>query len=187
MSRDRKDRQQGDAPFVEIRQGIDGLIGTLGEVFSEISDRLETGEAREVRKTFEWDTGKGPVRAEAGVRMRFADAGQGAASTSRPMTQPANPDRRTPNKPFKAPEPRPIDFEIVETDGTWRLTADIPGVDDTELFLCEDGGELVIETTGDRKYRVVCPLPDGQTVEGLNVSLRNGILEISSHTDGPER
>ncbi|MEO0918700.1 MAG: Hsp20/alpha crystallin family protein [Pseudomonadota bacterium] len=180
MSRDPKDRKGGGDPMGEIRTGFEGLFGTLGEVISEIADRLETGEAREVRKSFEWNTEKGPVRAEAGVRMRFADAGGTSRPTrSRPMAEPVNPERPAAKAQPKATEaPRPIDFEILDDGSTWRLSADLPGVAEAELSLTGDDGELVIETTGKRRYHAVCPLPPGVTADQLAVTLRNGILEL---------
>ena len=184
MSRKRKNAGASNDPIGEIRLGFDGLLGALGDVVSEISHRLEAGEAREVHKSFEFDTGKGPVRAEAGVRVRFADAGGGErTATSRSMSGPVNPERKPSQKRDGGASPRTIDFEIVEDEAAWRLIADIPGVARDELSLSDAEGGLVIETTGARRFLATCPLPEGVEVNDLDVSLRNGILELAAKTD----
>ena len=75
-----------------------------------------------------------------------------------------------------------MDFEILEDAGAWRLTADIPGVEESELSLGIADGELVIESTGARRFRGATDVPDGVALEDIEVSLRNGILELSCLT-----
>ena len=184
MSRRPKTGAGSSDPIGEIGAGFEGLMSALGAVVSEISERLEAGEAREVHKSFEWDTGKGPVRAEAGFRMRFADQVHGGRDAGeRRVAEPVNTaTSRTkaadPNPP--QPPARPIDFEIVVDGNAWRLNADIPGVEESELRLSEDAGMLVIETTGARRYACRCPMPEGVRADALSVSLRNGILELAT-------
>lgn len=183
MSPNDKRGKPGSDPLGDLRLGFNGLLGALGEALSEISERLEDGEAGEVRRSFEVDTGRGPLRAEAGVRVRFADPGRTAPlGAERVMTRPvkdAAAPARTPAGAAAERPPRPIDFEIVEDAGTWRLTADIPGVEEGELSLGLADGELAIETTGARRYSGRAALPAGATPKDIGVSLRNGILELS--------
>lgn len=182
MSHKRKGQDGFTDPFTEIRGGVDGLLSALGSVVSEISDRLESGEEREVHRSFEVDTGKGPVRAEASFRMRFAEsANEGRQRKTRSVTEPVDvPSATATKRSGNSPKGRPLDFEVVEDGGTWTLSADIPGVERSDLRLSEADGNLVIETIGNRRYRAVCPLPKGVGVATLHVILRNGILELSS-------
>lgn len=180
MSRDRKNSDaSGNSPG-DIRLGLDGLLGALGDVIAEVSERLESGQSREVRKSFEVDTGRGPVRAEAGVRVRFADDGGRSQTSSRPAAQPVNPRRPSPPTSSSESKVRAIDYDVFDDGDTWRLSADIPGVDQGELNLADDDRELVIETTGARKFAARCPLPEGVSAKDLDVSLRNGILELTA-------
>ena len=117
MTDNGKKRGSGGDPFGDLRVGFDGLLSALGEAITEISDRLETGQSGQIHKSFEVDTGKGPIRAEAGVRVRFADGGgdgrrAGASGMSRPINTPP-PAAARPRPSSEAPVRR-IDFEIVE-------------------------------------------------------------------------
>lgn len=156
----------------EIQLGLGGVFDALGEAFSEVTRRLEEGQAGEVRRSYEVDTGKGPLRAEAGIRVRFAGAD---VTPTSPSTSPVN----TP-KPAAPPEARSIDADILEdADGGWRLTADLPGVALDDLLLSQDGTQLKIETKGARHYRTEFDFPPGRRIEELNVHLNNGILDLS--------
>ncbi len=184
MTRNDKDDRPASDPLSEIGRGFSGLMNALGEAIAEVSERLDVGESGEVRRSFEMDTGKGPLRAEAGVRVRFADNGAGApgAGASK-MARPVNPARggRADPRPEAtlAAAVQPIDFEIIDDAETWRLTADIPGVEENELSLGAVDGQLQIETTGHRRYRGVAAMPEGIAPEDIEISLRNGIVELT--------
>jgi HSP20 family molecular chaperone IbpA len=77
-----------------------------------------------------------------------------------------------------------MDFEVFEDSGIWRLTADIPGVEEHEVCLARGDGDLVIETKGVRRFRCVSPLPEGIGPDDLEMSLRNGILELTAAVAG---
>lgn len=180
MSNDRKSRNSGDIPLGDITAGFGTLIDALGAAISEISERLDKGETGEVRRSFEVDTGKGPIRAEAGVRVRFADQGPRAEPTGGVRAHAPHRSATTGQaQPRSSPPSRPIDVEILEDAGTWRLTADIPGVEKDEVALAISEGELVIETTGRRRFEGRAAVPDGITLDDIGLSLRNGILELT--------
>ncbi|MXQ07941.1 Hsp20 family protein [Alphaproteobacteria bacterium GH1-50] len=179
---DREKRRTDADPVSDIRAGFDGILSALGEALSDISSRIENGNTGEVHRSFDMDTAKGPLRAEAGVRVRFA--GQEIGSTA--------PRRRAPTTPVNAPRPatrddtplseapvRKMDHDIVEDDETWRLTADIPGVGREDLVLDLVENTLIITTTGTRRFRGEASLPPGIALDDITVSLRNGILELS--------
>lgn len=189
MTRDDKRRKPGGDPVEELAAGFGGLMNALGAAISEISERLDAGASGEVRRSFEVDTGKGPVRAEAGVRVRFADAagrGEGAAARAypRPINTPAPGADAAGAEAARSRRVRPLDFEILKDAETWRLTADIPGVEADEITLDVVDGRLVIETTGHRRYAGAADLPEGVARDDIGLSLRNGILELSCTPGG---
>lgn len=192
MSKNDRTRSKSQDPVTEIRLGLDDLFQALGTALGDISNRLEAQETGEVHRSFEIDTGKGPIRAEAGVRVRFA--GAEAVGPSAPQAQPNDVDRTRPEmrRRRSAPEARrperPVAFEIVEDAENWRLTADMPGVGREDILLTSDEGTLVIETQCQRHYRGRASLPADITVDDLEVKLRNGILELTARRNGaPQR
>lgn len=245
MSDGPRKKPDGDGRLADIMTGLDGIFAALGEVMSEAAERLQAGESGEMRRTFDVETGRGPLRAEAGLRVRFAtpEAG-GAADPGRQMEQPINraatgqnqtprTTDREPQADFEAagPEtaraserakssprsdattvgdnsaetgmdtgrstgsarptaaqgqidaaprrPRPIDYTIFEDASAWRLTADIPGVGREDLELKIEGETLLIETRGARWFQGAADVPAGTQPGDLEISLRNGILELA--------
>lgn len=72
--------------MAEIDLRLDGLFGKLGDTLAEIAERLEAGEDGEdgeVRRSREFDTPHGPVRAETAVRVRLGVAGSGPGAGPR--------------------------------------------------------------------------------------------------------
>jgi HSP20 family protein len=106
----------------------------------------------------------------------------------------------TPGIPQSAIGPVPAWLPRVEIeeqrDGKFITTADLPGLDETDVNVLVDGQNLIIE--GERKivremdegsrhrtereygrfYRSV-PLPDGVDLEAGEAHMRNGVLEVS--------
>jgi HSP20 family protein len=87
-------------------------------------------------------------------------------------------------------------IEVEERDGKFIMTADLPGLDETDVNVLVDGQNLVIE--GERNvvrereegsarrterqygrfYRTI-PLPDGVELDSGEAHMRNGVLEVS--------
>jgi HSP20 family protein len=87
-------------------------------------------------------------------------------------------------------------IEVEERDGKFIVTADLPGLDETDANVLVDGQNLIIE--GERNivrereegntrrterqygrfYRTI-PLPDGVDLDSGQAQMRNGVLEVS--------
>jgi HSP20 family protein len=58
------------------------------------------------------------------------------------------------------------------------ITAELPGVRPDEVSLAVEDDQLVIATTGSRRYRAAQPLPAPVVAASLTPELRNGILSV---------
>lgn len=168
-----RDRKGRDA-FREIDLRLDGFLGDLGAALGEMLTRLDDGSGGEVRRTHSFETPRGTVRTEAGIRVRMGG-----------FDVKAGPERADPAPPPKpAPTPddiRPIQAEILDSDGHWSLVAELPGISPEGLTLEVGPGSLCIEARSvTRRYRGEVPLPKGLGRDDLAVSLQNGVLEISA-------
>ena len=170
-----KDKKRPEEIVSEIDARLGGLLGNVGAALSEMLERLDTDGNGEVRRDTVFDTGKGPVRAQAGVRVSFA--GQSLARETRNGTspQPVRPDPETPPKPT-------IDAAVdCFFDGAvWTLTADLPGVSREEVLVEIADGVLTLSTTGRRRYHSKVSVPDGIDIAAREISLLNGVLELTA-------
>ena len=181
MTEDAKKKLNEAREQIDIRLG--GLFSELGSALTEMLDRIDTEGSAEVRREHEFETPRGPIRAQTGIRIRTLGGAQ-TERRGRDPAAPVNPDRAPQQKRAKAPgdlktPPRTISAEIFEDDASWVLTADLPGIVETDLTLSEEGGDLVIEANGrGRRYRDHVTLPDGVSIADIVVTLQNGILEL---------
>lgn len=191
MTDDRTSRFRKAGATIDLRLG--DLLGELGHALTEMMGRLETGGSQEIRRDYTIETGKGPLRAETGIRVRVAGAAAPSArpqpvnrpraAASRPAPEPAAPPSSPPSSPPSPPQP--IAAEIFLEADQWQLVADLPGVPREALVLARDGGDLVISAEGrGRRFHGRFALPAGLELEAIGVSLRNGILELAADLPG---
>lgn len=177
MTDDPKKRLRDVREEIDLR--LDGLLGQLGASIGDMLGRLEEG-AGELHHSRTVETERGPVRAEAGIRIRVGgiEAERATQPTQRPSTAPPKP----------APEPpRPVAATILAEPDLWSLTAELPGVTQADLRLDVDGVELTIEAEArGRRFRGVFTLPPGIRRDDLSVSLRNGILDLTAPKPGDQ-
>ncbi|MEO0702244.1 MAG: Hsp20/alpha crystallin family protein [Pseudomonadota bacterium] len=160
--------------------GLGGLFEALGDAVAEVTRQLEDGQTSVLHRSYEVDTGKGPVRAEAGVRVRFAGGSPGGDPDQvRAVNRPTGQANATQEQVDTESVSRPVEYDVFETASEWRLTADLPGVGADDLVLSDGDGQLVIEATGDRRYRDQVPVPAFVRSADLDVHLKNGILVLS--------
>ncbi|ETX15868.1 heat shock protein Hsp20 [Roseivivax halodurans JCM 10272] len=177
-----KRRGPGNDFREEIDLRLDGLLGELGRTLGDMIDRLDGGSG-EVRRSRSFDTGRGPVRAEAGIRIRAAGSDL-PTERHKPAARARRPDTPQPSSP---PAVRAIDAAIQHSAGLWTLTADLPGVSADDLSLSERDGQLFIAaTTRRRTYEGRFELPPGVRLSDIEVSLRNGILDLTARPPEPE-
>lgn len=185
---DRKQRTDDD-PLAEIARGLEGLMGQFGAALGEAMSRLGEGEGSESRHSRVFDTGKGPVRAEIGLRVRgLGDAGP--ADGFRPRTRrPAQPGPASASSGPAAAKatgtdaaaddpPRSVVLTGYADRGGWTLAADLPGVEPEDVGLSVTGGTLHLTTGGARRYRGSADLPPGLDTGAMTMTLRNGILSV---------
>lgn len=161
----------------EIDAGLGGLFGALSEAIGEMASRLEDGHSGAVERDLTFDTAKGPVRAQAGVRLRMGglDVG-GSDAASRP--RPVNPNRTGAKPPAEPAKARVLAYDLFEDDDAWVLTADLPGVARKDVHLSADGPVLTIRTSGARIYEGQADLDVGFDLDAVQSTLRNGILTL---------
>lgn len=182
---------KGREALTDIEAALEGLLGRLGGTLSEMIGKLDAGEAGEVRRSATFDTGRGPVRAETGVRIRVGGlTTDGAKSAPAPVNRPdgrngtvraaagrgaaeAGPVARA------EAEPREAVFETYTADDRWSASADLPGVALDDVSLRVEDGQLRLETTGPRRYHGAVDLPPRSDGDAMETVLRNGILEVS--------
>ncbi len=172
----------------DIDLKLGNLLGELGSALSEMIDRLDQGTTGEIRRDREFTTERGPVRAQAGIRIRLA--GTEVPLKRNAAAPAATPDAAAPPpRAATAPAPRPIQAEVVDDGRVWRLTAELPGAAREDLDLAVEEGHLLITArTRTRSFADRVALPASTGIADLRVSLQNGILEIeaASHR-GPDR
>ena len=194
-------RRKVDETISELDLRLDDLLGKLGRSLGEMIERLDDGEAQEVRRSHDVETPRGPLRAEAGLRVRFAATGAAPAPAERarrrsskpssapPAVDPEPPAPRTrPQAAASAdgPEARTPEMESYVDDGHWHLCADLPGatlpeIDVQVLPAHEAGGPrtLVLRSEGARRYAAERELPAAADPSNMDIALRNGVLVIS--------
>lgn len=169
----------------DASQGIDlrlgDLFGELGSALSGLIERLDEGGSGEIRRDHRIETDRGPIRAQAGIRIRM-----GGLEARASEGDPARPRETPPSSaPVTAPAPRPVEADVVTDGGLWRLTADLPGATMETLDVQVNDGQLLVSATArGRRYADRFDLPPGITRGDLRVSLENGILEIEAEAGG---
>ena len=171
-----KGRKTGRDGLDMIDLKLGDLFGELGHALTEMIDRLDQGGSGEIRRDHRIDTERGPIRAQAGIRIRM-----GGLDTARTGRDPARPRTQAEAPAAATPAPRPIEADIVSDGGLWRLVADLPGASRETLEIAVEDGELVLSArTPTRHYADRFDLPRGATLAALRVSLENGILEVET-------
>lgn len=168
----------------EIDAGLGGLFGTLSDAISEVAKRLDEGGAGAVQRDFSFNTSKGPVRAQAGVRLRMGgvDVGdEGGPDIARPV----NPDRPATAAETAAPAARDLAYDLLDDGDAWHLTADLPGVTRDEVALSVEGTTLKVTTSGARVYAGEVDLEAEFSLDGVAVTMRNGVLTLQIPKGSP--
>ncbi|MEM9342706.1 MAG: hypothetical protein AAGA87_06645 [Pseudomonadota bacterium] len=166
MTDDPKKRMDSVRQEIDLR--LDGLFGDLGRALGDVLAKLDEA-GGEVRHARSFDTGDGPIRAQADIRFRMGGL-EGGASTATP--EPVKPE---------SPKPRDITATILSEGPHWSLTAELPGVTEADLDLTVTDGQITITAAGQgRAYTGTFDAPATLTKDSLTVSLRNGILDLSA-------
>lgn len=194
MKRPHKSRFEQAGSEIDLRLG--DLLGQIGEALSEAAERLESGDSGEIRRERDFDTGSGPIRASAGIRISTpggqarksgATGGQAGSQTGgRRPDQPVNTPGATPTEPpsraprkVKVPALRRVETTIFEEPNHWSLVADMPGITRADVTLTAGDGILRVEAvTTARHYILETAQPVGWT--RFDYTVHNGILEVQA-------
>lgn len=187
MADDAKSGPKGGRQEFDIR--LDGLFGELGKAVTSALERLEEG-ASEVRRVQDIQTPRGPVRAEAGVRVRVGGATFSAGAGG---SDDAEYEVKSTQGTSAKPKPKPagksaVAHKISATEmreqGVWSLSADLPGIAAEEVSLsCQDGQLHICAASDSRVYEGIFDLPSGVTRERIEMSLINGILDLTAEIE----
>ena len=161
----------------EIDTGLNSLFGALGEAIGEMVSRLEDGKTGAVTRDHVIDTDKGPVRAQAGIRIQMGGLDGARTNTQVDASRPINPTREPPPQQQPA-QTRALEYDLFEESEAWVFTADLPGVSSDELVLTRDREHLTLSTTGRRKFQARVDLGQSFDVDGIDTRLRNGVLTL---------
>jgi len=209
-------KKKFEKAMTDLDMRLNGLLGALGSTLTEALDRLDAQDGAELRRFEEIQTTRGPLRAEAGLRIRFAggdraeDGANGPVTARRPSARPAAADpvctgEAAPDTPLatggapvrggpspgtgkgteapQEPAARQIHLDHYTEAGRWIVCGDLPGVSLPEIELRieerQGGRTLRIATSGARAYGGQIDVPQDADTSGMEVMLRNGVLEIA--------
>ncbi|MEO1238053.1 MAG: hypothetical protein AAFW64_00030 [Pseudomonadota bacterium] len=168
----------------EIDVRLNGVLGELGRALGEAITKLEDG-GGEVRRSQSFETAKGRVRAEAGIRVRMGEMEIGSQGRESEFADPApinTPHQTAQNAPDDI---RDIAATIVSNEHHWSLTAELPGAAEQSLDVKVEAGQVRITAKGaGRMYQGAFACPAYVQRAALSVSLRNGILDITAVQPG---
>jgi HSP20 family protein len=155
---------------------IDEMMKEMEKEFSQFKDLENQVPKTLVRETKDRD---GMIRKEIGPIV------YGYSMTIGPDGKPVvrefgNVKRRT-DAPLKdiTDEREPL-IDVVDSEGTIKVIAELPGVKKDDIALSVDGTKLTISvSTADRKYHKELQLPSPVKLESARSTYNNGILEIT--------
>jgi Molecular chaperone (small heat shock protein) len=182
MARAPKDGPTGREAIEEIDRRLGGLLGGLAEGLAKIADAAEAAQDASGAREATIETDKGPVRVRAGYSVRvggLAARGGAAASSGRDPAEPVSPGGAKAAEPGAAPAVEPV-LDVFEGPEGWRLAADMPGASEADLSVAVEGGRVIVESGGARRYRAEAEAPVWLTREMLEIRLANGVLELSA-------
>jgi len=158
-------QEKGFAAFGGIMDGLNSLLGKIGELAEKGEDFQKTGEI----------TGPGgKVRGVYGVSVKLGLGEEGIAIE--PFGNIGKDDKT--GRPVVHEVSEPI-VDIFEEKGYLLLVAEMPGIgqEDVHLDLKDDVLTITAEK-GAKKYRKEVLLPAVVSRDKMTVTCRNGILEV---------
>lgn len=178
---DRKGRSDGLTGFealAELGKRLSTLAIDVRTAFADAGkseSSYNQAEGHSSEKQFTVQTPAGRMKGIAGYAVRVGSIPpRGAASTSGSGLQAEVKKRKSPDVEG-AREPL---VDVFDESYVVIVTAELPGVKAEDIQVTLGGGELLIETTGDRRYRSLIIMPESVSAAQPVNALRNGILEI---------
>lgn len=161
-------------PEVNLKLGLGGLFKGFGDLIDMVGDLIEKGEQEAARSgEFKVEGLGDKVRGVYGFSVRTDIGGA-------PRVERFGNIRKTTTGPVVAETREPLVDTFDEGDEI-LVTAEMPGVDETEIRVEVVDDILRIETTGSRRYAREVLLPAPVDPSALQQTYRNGILELRLH------
>jgi HSP20 family protein len=164
----------GAGGFAGIVDALRGLVTQLSQAAEAAKQATEGATPEEAQHTRTFSVGGKEAKMVFGYTLRMGQDGVSAepfGDVPEAPTRPASPQAAA------APARQPI-VEMFEEGNAVVVVAELPGADPEGITCRVDGAHLLIETSGERRYRKELTLPVSVRAEGLSQSFRNGILEV---------
>jgi HSP20 family molecular chaperone IbpA len=167
------DKLTGLAALSEISR----RLGSIGEQVKDAVSQAQAAGAQGAEQRFTINTAKGPVEGVSQMSFKV-----GSLSDRMPASRPTRGGMaaRTERSRTAAPDidgAREPMVDCFDEGETLVVTAELPGVLAGEVTLSVQDGELLVETTGQRRYRARQHFAVPVDAASLTHELRNGILE----------
>lgn len=166
----RKTRTGGKADEPEIEIG--GLFRQLGEAVDLLGKLVEVGGAHARRGEFRVKGLGDKARGVYGFSIRTGIAGESEAHVERFGN--VHPSREG----FVVDEVREPLVDVFDEGDEVAVTAELPGVKETEITVELEGARLSIQSTGERRYAKDIVLPGAVDEVSLQRKYNNGVLEL---------
>ena len=73
---------------------------------------------------------------------------------------------------------REAHVDVTDEDGETSLVAELPGVREEDIHVAVQDETVILDTTGQRRYRAVVDLPEPVDAASLRQVFSNGLLEL---------
>jgi len=163
-----KPELSGGAPEIELG----GLFRGLGDLVSLLGKLSENGEQMVEREGEFRVKGLGDnARGIYGFSLRSGIGG------GQPRVEPFG-NMRSSEAGFVVDEAREPLVDVFDEGGEIVITAELPGVLESEIVTSAKGDVVTIETNGERRYAKEILLPEAVSAKSLRKSYNNGVLEM---------
>jgi len=170
MATDNEDKKGADG-------GIGGLLRGVTDLLTKLEEVAQTGE--QIKKSGSFDFGPRGKEGKPGKGIFGLSVSvlPGQEPTIAPF---GNIRRDTESGESLLDEAREPLIDVFDEDERVLVIAELPGIEAEDLHVNLVDRWLTLSAAhGDRKYEKRIELPEGLRREGLTVSCRNGIAEIS--------
>lgn len=154
--------------------GLEGFVGGLTGLVEKLNELAKTGkELREMGEITGGREGRG-VRGIYGLNVKVGLGGED------PRIEPFGNLRKDKEKGYTVvPEVLEPVTDIFEEEGYTRVVAEMPGIAAEDVRCAIDGDILSIDAVrGEKKYHKELLLPRSGSTENMEISCKNGILEL---------
>ncbi len=168
MTKNTKAGGSRDKPVIELG----GLFHSLGEAVDLLGKLVETGGTQTRQGEFRVKGLGDKARGVYGFSIRTGPGGDTGATVERFGN--VHPSREG----FVVDEVREPLVDVFDEHNEVVVTAELPGVNESDLVVELKGDMLTIESKGERRYAKEIVLPVEVDAAGLQKKYNNGVLEI---------